>query len=176
MPTDEDIKTHIDNMENLPEIEFDDTKKTTIFADDIKYLLAKIEQQQMPVGTIYYNSQDDTNPGILLGYGFWERVYDRFMYAAGLKSNGTLGGSEEVTLTAAQMPSHRHTMDRARWFGNDSSIGSNGSIYGTTASTTPYGETIEGSGSRHLIGYTGGGQAHDNMPPYMVVYCWVRQS
>lgn len=59
-----------------------------------------------PIGSLYWSSKA-TEPGTLFG-GTWERVTDKFIFAAGTKQNGTTGGEESVVLTAQQLPSHNH--------------------------------------------------------------------
>ncbi len=78
---------------------------------------------------------------------------------------GQKGGAETVTLTTAQMPSHGHSLS-----GNDqapttvrpagNSLGA-AEIYDGAAP----GETM----SDATIGKTGGGQGHDNMPPFQCI-------
>lgn len=67
-----------------------------------------------PVGSIYM-SVNSTNPQALFG-GTWERLTGRFLLAAtdngssgASQAAGRTGGDATVTLTAAQMPYHRHS-------------------------------------------------------------------
>lgn len=115
-----------------------------------------------PVGSIYI-SANSTNPGTLFGTGTWERVKDRFLLAAGDDyTAGDTGGEAEHTLTVAEMPSHRHTTNSYAHYYTDSgsySINSSGGRTGIDQLTTTY---------------AGGGEAHNNMPPYLAVYVWKR--
>lgn len=80
------------------------------------------------------------------------------------------GGTTQEILTIAQMPRHRHTMDRGRWYSADSSFGTSWSIYNQMTTTTAQGESIDTeSANRRVIGYSGGDQPHNNMPPYLIV-------
>ena len=74
---------------------------------------------------------------------------------------GDTGGEATHTLTVEEMPSHTHTYSIATTTGNDA--GGDGVQYYRTHSTA-------------TSGSTGGGQAHNNMPPYLVVYAWRRVS
>ena len=124
-----------------------------------------------PVGSIYM-SVNSTNPSIILG-GTWEQIEDVFLLSAGQTyTAGDTGGEAEHTLTTDEMPSH-----------NGHVTGKNGGTlarYLPTSSLTSYGSAARGwtevSGSEAYPAYQsiGGGQAHNNMPPYLVVYMWKR--
>lgn len=111
-----------------------------------------------PVGSIY-QSVNSTSPATLFG-GTWERIEDKFLLAAGdIYAVGTTGGEATHTLTVSEMPKHNH--------GNYIEIASNASnkyISGGSA----YGDLYRSTAS------TGGGQPHNNMPPYQAVYVWQR--
>ncbi len=86
----------------------------------------------------------------------------RFLYGkGGSKDIADTGGAETVTLSTAEMPSHSHSISP-----DDMEDSGGGDVSGTTV----YGGTVgTGAASGTLtIGSTGGGQAHDNMPPYSV--------
>ena len=115
-----------------------------------------------PVGAIYLSTVN-TNPGTLFG-GVWEQIKDTFLLTAGdTYTAGATGGEAEHKLTIAEMPSHNHTT-RSRFTG--SSTGN----YQTNLSALYIKETNVPSDN------TGGDQAHNNMPPYLVVYAWKRVS
>jgi hypothetical protein len=122
-------------------------------------LLSKV----YPVGSIYM-SVNSTSPASLLG-GTWSQLKDRFLLGAGSSySNGATGGSATHTLTVNEMPSHKH--DLVDWVYWSSSNG------GWTNFRTGSESTVSRSGLE--TDPAGGGQAHNNMPPYLVVYMWKR--
>lgn len=132
-----------------------------------------------PVGSIYL-SVSGTDPQTLFG-GTWARLEDVFLLAAGAKhAAGSTGGEESHTLTASEMPTH------------------NGHLSAGIAGAAPYGKgnyegylnvsamtAYVGGGYRGWNVYSGnemhpaseaagGGQPHNNMPPYLAVYTWKR--
>lgn len=119
----------------------------------------KIVDLVYPVGSIYM-SVNGTDPGTLFG-GTWERLEDRFLLGAGSNyTAGTTGGEAQHTLTVNEMPSHRHEILAS----------TQGTAFGS-AYINP------SNGSRNSTDQTelnGGGQPHNNMPPYIVVYMWKR--
>ena len=115
--------------------------------------------QIYPVGAIYL-SVVDTSPAALFG-GTWERIKDRFLLGAGDTYSAGLEGGEAVhKLTINEMPSHGHTIT-----GYSSSGGTPSGISGGNTMTAAY---------SMITSETGGGLAHNNMPPYLAVYIWKR--
>lgn len=110
-----------------------------------------------PVGSIYL-AYNHTNPGTLFG-GTWVRIENAFLWATGATGTiGQTGGERTVTLTEAQMPKHNHggTYTNAGEARTHAWLASGGSAMGY--------DTVE----------AGGGQAHNNMPPYIQVSAWRR--
>ena len=125
-----------------------------------------------PVGSIYM-SVSNTSPSILFG-GTWEQIKDTFLLASGSSySNGSTGGEATHTLTTNEMPQHTHSPPT--WVHYTSTNGNTGS-YNVTRATGNNGNTYVGSApqTNKDVGYTGGGQAHENMPPYLAVNVWKR--
>jgi len=123
-----------------------------------------------PVGSIYI-SVNNTNPSILFG-GTWEQIKDTFLLSAGdTYTAGNTGGEATHTLTTNEMPIHRHTL-YARGIDDGNSTVSLAYNSKSTSATSYYKAITNASG----IGMqtTGNGQAHNNMPPYIVVYMWKR--
>lgn len=117
-----------------------------------------------PVGSIYM-SLSSTDPKTLFG-GTWERLKDRFLLAAGDSySAGATGGESAHTLTKDEMPSHNHY---AAINGGTDSYGQNRTTIGSFANKA------QGYSDSSTIFATGGGEAHNNMPPYLAVYMWKR--
>ena len=125
-----------------------------------------------PVGSIYM-SVDPTNPSELFG-GTWEQIKDTFLLACGDNYEAlSTGGESEHVLTIDEMPSHRHTLRVVKdWdsaSGGELPKGNN-----TAGNNSGWGNPVATDNGNNALGFTGGGQAHNNMPPYMAVYVWVR--
>lgn len=126
----------------------------SIVGNGLSAILSKI----YPIGSIYI-STNNTSPASLLG-GTWEKIRDKFLLGeSDTISAGSTGGEATHTLTVDEMPSHTHS---------------------TPVRSGSY-TTMDGSGNTWVpiynndyVGYTGSGQAHNNMPPYLAVYMWKR--
>ena len=114
---------------------------------------------------------------------------NRFIVGAGDQyDRNDTGGSDSVTLTEAQMPSHTHTIDSSGNHGHSITdpghthtgvvgTGIDDSQLGTGSSPVPKGIddvgvsttgiTVDSGGEHtHPINNTGGGESHENRPPY----------
>lgn len=151
-----------------------------------------------PVGSIYM-SVNNTSPATLFG-GTWVRIQDRFLLAAGSSySAGSTGGEETHTLSKNEMPAHTHTFTGTAashthdTFLRDANAADYASYrymvdtYGTGAAANGWAPTMSASTSKKRMrtgsashtpsgtnANTGGGEAHNNMPPYLAVYVWKR--
>jgi len=124
-----------------------------------------------PVGSIYMNATNATNPGTLLGFGTWT-AFGEGRVLIGIDSSDTdfdtaeeTGGSKTHTLTEAQLPSHRHQVGS-----NDSGTGTGGAA-GNMELVRDAGT---GNGPAVNSSFTGSGDAHTIVQPYIVVYMWKR--
>jgi microcystin-dependent protein len=105
------------------------------------------------------------------------------------------GGAKTHTLTTAEMPSHTHTQNahthtqdaHSHNIGSAADIssttgagnvfaGSTGSIISGTATATNQNTTATNQNTTATNQNTGGGGAHNNLQPYIVVYMWKRTS
>lgn len=114
-----------------------------------------------PVGAIYMSTVS-TSPATLFGFGNWTRIQGRFLLGASSSySVNSTGGEAAHTLTTSEIPAHTHPTYR------QNSAGTISNVFTYSASNTIPGYIVN-SGS------TGGGGAHNNMPPYYAVYIWRR--
>ena len=140
--------------------------------------LAEIMLTLYPVGAVYI-SANSTSPASLLG-GTWEQIHGRFLLASGSPNantdnlfgaiiggwsanSGSTGGQDYHTLTVDELPSHTHESQYVKPEAGYAAAGMMGS-------------TEANWWSSDYIRATGGGQKHNNMPPYLAVNMWKRVS
>ena len=133
-------------------------------------LATALKDAMWPVGSIYSNATVATNPGTLLGFGTWVAVEGVVVvgYKSGDSNFGTPGatvGAATVTLTAAQsgLPAHSHGVVARNVDGATSSI------YGTTGGGST---TVTQSSNDNTA--AAASEAHSNIQPSLVCYCWRR--
>jgi hypothetical protein len=135
---------------------------------DANVTVVEVLKKVYPVGSLYINASDATNPATLLGFGTWES-FGQGRVLVGKNTSGTFatagatGGAETVTLTAAQsgLPAHTHPTQNYL-------IPSGSSAY--TTGTYAIGA---GSGTQANTA-ADASEAHTNLQPYIVVYMWKR--
>lgn len=117
-----------------------------------------------PVGfvlTLYSHA----DPNEMYPGSTWVRITNRFLWACDADGAiGTIGGEKTHTLTANELPSHRHSITVASTAAGSVSVGDTVRYNG---SATSYKGTL-------YTENTGGGAAHNNMPPYIQVSMWRR--
>ena len=131
---------------------------------------AKIMNSIYPIGSIYI-STSSTSPATIFG-GTWEAIEGRFLLSAGTIAEdgttytytaGTTGGEATHALTVNEMPRHAHDLSARNAGVEQAGAGYHPAwVFDRGYTVSVYSE------------YTGGGQAHENMPPYLVVYVWKR--
>ena len=121
-------------------------------------------QTVYPVGSIYINAAVATNPGTLLGFGTWA-AFGAGRVIVGLNAADSdfdtaqeTGGTKTHTLTIDEIPAHTHDVTMSTSDTDNNNL-SEGDTSGTSSFTTSS---------------TGGGQAHNNLQPYIVAYMWRR--
>ena len=131
-----------------------------------------------PVGSFYISAKS-TNPATLFG-GTWEQIQGRFLL--GRSSSypvGSMGGEATHTLTEAEMPSHEGHLS-AGFVGTVPQGKGNYKGFLNLDKMTAYGDVgrgwnvYAGNEMHPASEAVGGGQAHNNMPPYLSVYIWKR--
>lgn len=150
-------------------------KSTGTVADMDTNLVSELMLTMYPVGSIYM-SVNSTSPASLFG-GTWSQLKDRFLLGAGSSySNGATGGAATHTLIIDEMPPHRHSFQDGShtflWGDGVGTVNINGTQAVAAAASGNSLYTIQGTWT--LTNATGGGWAHNNMPPYLVVYMWKR--
>lgn len=131
-------------------------------------------QAAYPVGSVYMNASDSTNPATLLGFGTWTSMGTGRMlvgYSSGDPLFGTVGntGGSRDAITVSHThtitdPGHNHQV----YF--DGGYGSGGLAAGPNTNYRISGNAVTGI-SVNSAGTSG---TNANLPPYLVVYMWQR--
>ncbi len=133
---------------------------TPLSAENLNQMQDNLLQLVFPIGSTYI-TQNKTNPNSILGFGTWERLKGKICLGLDeddLNMNviGKKGGEKKHVLTQAEAPSNTVFSD-----------GGEGSVWAPGKWDTYNGYTLK----------NGGGEAHNNMPPYEIVgYMWIRRS
>ena len=121
-----------------------------------------------PVGSIYVSILS-TNPGTLFGFGTWT-AFAAGRCLVGLDAGQTefdtveeTGGAKTHTLLTAEMPAHTHEQTAP--------TSASGGAVAFAMDTNASGADTAGNNATQS---TGGGGAHNNLQPYIVVYIWKR--
>jgi hypothetical protein len=138
---------------------------------------------ELPIGSLYLNASDSTNPATLLGYGTWV-AFGAGRVPVGFDAAQTefneaqkVGGAKTHTLTHGQLPAHQHNT---------------GALHTTSFEATGYGLTVAANFVNRPVVWKGGSgdgavnpgvfttsiegssQPHNNLQPYITVYMWMR--
>ena len=131
---------------------------------DAKNSLADILLAIYPIGAIY-QSTVSTSPATLFG-GTWAALGGRMLIGAdGTYTAGSTGGEATHTLTVEEMPGHNHRQT----YKVDNVV-----VEGATGIGTMSAGTAAQYNAAQYTANTGGGGAHNNLPPYLAVYMWKR--
>ena len=158
--------------------------ETTYDLED--HRISSIVDAVYPIGSIYM-SVNSANPSTLFG-GTWEQIEDTFLLSAGQTyTAGDTGGEAEHTLAKEELPTEHMTFRRLYNAADGSTVdvmaasqtdGSIGVADGTNGrpDINFHAATISGitTGQKAMQYTYGGGQSHNNMPPYLAVYMWRR--
>lgn len=161
------------------------------------YTVAQLFDYFHPVGSIWETTTTD-DPNTLWAGTTWVKMdAGRVLVSAGTAATGTVytagatGGEESHTLSIDEMPSHGHGASAESqgqhthsltYTKNDSpayhGAGSNVGHLGGNGEHWNWSDINTNAGGAHShnisISSTGGGNAHNNMPPYEVIYRWRR--
>ena len=132
-----------------------------------KITVANFLSAVYPIGAIY-TSVVSTSPATLFGFGTWS-AFGAGRVLVGIDAGQTefdvveeTGGAKTHTLQTTEIPAHTHVI-------NVPSSASGGTLK-IALDTNASGAQDSGS----VTGSTGGGGAHNNLQPYIVVYMWKR--
>lgn len=167
------------------------TSKTTV---------SKLIELVWPVGSVFL-SVVETNPATLFGFGTWVSIGDGRVLVGQNTSDVDFdvlektGGEKTHVLTESEIPAHTHTQDvhshtindaghshltqryptatgGSSGFTNDTSM--SGTLADNTLSTKSATTGITVNNATATNQNTGGGLAHNNLQPFLVVKMWKR--
>jgi hypothetical protein len=141
-----------------------------------------------PVGSLYFNATDSTNPGTLLGFGTWvafgagrvpvgydstDPLFDAAEETGGSK-NAIVVSHTHTANSAVTDPGHRHSVNTYTGsLGNGvQNTGTNGS--GPFAIATGTNTTTTGITVATTIDASGSSGTNANLQPYITVFIWKR--
>lgn len=170
--------------------ESENAVKNKVIKEYIDNLEKKIKSDVLklahPAGS-YYWSSDPTDPSELFG-GSWEQIEGKFVIAAGTykdKNNvertfevGEVDGEYLHKLEIDEMPSHNHDVYMyCNYGGGSQTISGKFIIESNNYVSWSVGErTNINMGFLNTTNLSGDNIPHNNMPPYIVAYCWKRIS
>ena len=143
-----------------------------------------VMQTLHPVGSIYINATNATNPGTLLGFGTWT-AFGAGRVPVGFDSTNVLfdtaeetGGSATATLpshthtfTGTALPTHTHNINSSFTTLSSVSVGTTTPIGGVETTTT---EPASGGTPAGTNSTEGASATNANYQPYITVYMWKR--
>ena len=146
-----------------------ETERLAAYNSNMQYLEKDLPLKNLPIGIIISFSTD-INPNELYG-GTWERIKGAFIWGIDDgEAAGCTGGEKTHTLTTDEMPSHVHAPNQ--WAQVMPPRGNTGTIGQTGTKTGSYKDFV--SAQNYNSSAVGGGQPHNNMPPYYGAYVWRR--
>ena len=142
-------------------------------------IISQVLERMLPVGSIVEWSPVDGGKADLssadkvaayYGFGAWE-AYGSGQMLLGVSSThavGSTGGEEEHKLTVNEMPLHSHGIYLPGSNAGTSIEYFSNSVYHYVEN----GASVSSAGN--MIRPAGGGQPHNNLPPYITIYRWRR--
>ncbi len=144
---------------------------TPLNAETFTAMQNKLLNSIYPIGSVIIKD-DDIDYSNYLGFTWEKSFIGKFLVGVDENDNdeaslsfryvGKTGGEKLHTLTINEMPSHNHSFSY-KW-----KIANVGSTDWAAQNTDASGQLT------NVIGYTGGSQPHNNLPPYQVVAYWKR--
>lgn len=172
-------KLSADDAIDLNQTQADTAVSVNAFAATMKKIIL---DTLCPIGK-WWISGDPTDPGKLVG-GTWERIKGKFILAAddSTYKAGDTGGEAEHVLTVDEMPNHTHRFqlnyDSDPGYlpkgSNPQAISAGKSISSSSPINGVFTDRKGPWSQIRAMEQTGGGKAHNNLPPYLAVYVWRR--
>lgn len=170
---------------------FDNLAEYIVWLQEQKNTLqVKVDSLELPVGSLYENATNSTNPSTLLGYGTWSPFAEGKVTVGvgshtddtGLSKTWSAGDTEgeyKHTQTVGELATHNHTADAVADHQHEyqftpsetgAASGSGNDANGVTAAD----DTGAAGGHTPIINDTGSSEAMNNIQPSVATYKWVR--
>lgn len=138
----------------------------------MKNIMNATLQNVYPVGAIYF-SMSSLSPDLLFGFGTWVMIPNKFLYCVNDQPAGVEGGEATHTLTESEAPAKTWS-----WRGESYRAANTGYVnvdatFVENTSKWSSGSSDYSVQKQFTLTY-GGGQPHNNMPPYLTVFAWQR--
>ena len=154
--------------------DFTDAYKTILdgLTTTINNAVLEGKKSLYPVGSLYFNISNNTNPATLLGFGKWElTATGKTLIGVDADDTdfdtvGETGGSKTHTMTISEMPSHAHGQKITATF-DDGTISGRVDHDSDSATMKEFPQNVDTYS-------TGGGQPFSILPPYITTYIWKR--
>lgn len=156
---------------------------TTAFVQSVA---TAVKEALFPVGSIYTNATNSTNPGTLLGFGTWT-AFGAGRVMVGFNASNTLfdtaeetgGSADAITVShthTATVTDSGHTHNTTITLMDDSTgSGVNGIVDGDNSySSVTYTSSSSTTGISVSNSTTGSSGTNANYQPYITVYMWKR--
>lgn len=165
----------------------DTSISTTAFVQAaITSAIAAAKSALYPVGSIYTNSSDNTNPGTLLGFGTWtafgagrvmvgfnasDPLFDTAEETGGSKDAITVAHTHTFSATTSENGTHTHNCEMGNSENGAGQFTDSGSFDRTLSTLAAGAHTHTVSGTTASTGSSG---TNANLQPYITVYMWKR--
>lgn len=150
--------------------------------------ITAVKAALFPVGSIYTNATNATNPGTLLGFGTWtafgagrvmvgfdsgNALFDTAEETGGSANAVVVSHTHSFSATTAGSGSHNHTVSGTNSVtGDGNSFDSSSATQTNSVTTSTIGDHTHGiSGTTDSTGSSG---TNANYQPYITVYLWKR--
>lgn len=152
-----------------------DAASTEFVKGELDIAIAAVKAALYPIGSVYTNISNSTNPATLLGFGTWVAIAGRVIVGldasdASFDTVGETGGSKDAIVVShshtATDSGHTHTYPRA--------VVGGGFLGGTSSFSIASSGTTDAGTANITVASTGSSGTNANLQPYVVAYVWKR--
>lgn len=166
----------------------DNNDRLEALEKQIRGLRYSILNSVYPIGSIYINGSDGTDPEEILGFGTWTKLSNKFLYCVDSGAGATGGNATHSHKWRFAFSLYDDVVNGAQPLDFQSGTGG---IYSYDYATNQWNPSVRqnytipgtmhlGTGSLYASNYayqmyaTGGTSVESSLPPYVAVYGWIR--